>query len=389
MIHAWLYYSRKMLGMDAPIPAAEWDEAVFAKHIVQRQKDEGLTKAPLTVAFSDNLHCQTTEDFCKMLFAHGTMLHLIISKETEALQPIDAGLGVLFKHLVAKEQERWLEEDDTNYETWEGTIKATMKRVLITNWVGAAWTALCNNYASAIKKCFIVTGSLITIDGSDDELIRPIKGVEYVVPPINASIEVPVNQNPDVVDLLPVVEQGPESYEVANVIFEDVYDNLEEHTATGREIYDDIDDVSNDIYCFDELMNELDPPVVRDAASAPASDASSKKTTADNEESDENESWNQCFTLAQICLDLKYCPISTHADLPKRIAGKYIFYFSDGQWDLQKIVSLNLDGTYRLKSIVNEKYFRGKVTLNPNDHGREKKCFVILVVDNKCSEDFV
>jgi len=84
-----------------------------------------------------------------------------------------AGLGAIFKMYVGKEQQMWLETND-NYNMWENKMDASSKRILVTKWVGAAWTRFCTQ-EQAIRRCFVLTGALITLD----ELMKPIKGIDY------------------------------------------------------------------------------------------------------------------------------------------------------------------------------------------------------------------
>ena len=57
---------------------------------------------------------------------------------TDALQPIDAGLGALIKVEVGKQLDIWLENGD-NLERWESNaLTASDRRVLLTKWVATA-----------------------------------------------------------------------------------------------------------------------------------------------------------------------------------------------------------------------------------------------------------
>ena len=57
---------------------------------------------------------------------------------TDALQPIDAGLGAFIKVEVGKQLDPWLENGD-NRERWESNaLTASDRRVLFTKWVATA-----------------------------------------------------------------------------------------------------------------------------------------------------------------------------------------------------------------------------------------------------------
>ena len=59
-----------------------------------------------------------------------------------------------------------------------------MRRILITQWVGTAWDQMTTDvaYKDTFRRCFELTGALICADGTDDNLIRPMRGLEYTVP---------------------------------------------------------------------------------------------------------------------------------------------------------------------------------------------------------------
>jgi len=65
--------------------------------------------------------------------------------------------------------------EDDNDELWAGAFPMWKKRVLVTQWAGQAWDELCHNFdfAAAARKI----GMLMTIDGTNDDLIR-IDGVK-------------------------------------------------------------------------------------------------------------------------------------------------------------------------------------------------------------------
>lgn len=95
------------------------------------------------------------------------------------MQVIDAGIGRAMKVAVGKEQDEWL-EDAANLAQWEnGTLTASERRILISNWVGKAWEKLCNEKADFIRRAFVKTGSGLTLSGEDDDKICPEGTVGY------------------------------------------------------------------------------------------------------------------------------------------------------------------------------------------------------------------
>ena len=63
-------------------------------------------------------------------------------------------------------------EKGENLELWHDKLSAIKRRILMTKWTGKAWRELRQDKLF-FKKLFQKTGCLMTIDGTDDELIRP------------------------------------------------------------------------------------------------------------------------------------------------------------------------------------------------------------------------
>ena len=63
-------------------------------------------------------------------------------------------------------------EKGENLELWHDKLSAKKRRILMTKWTGKAWRELRQDKLF-FKKLFQKTGCLMTIDGTDDELIRP------------------------------------------------------------------------------------------------------------------------------------------------------------------------------------------------------------------------
>lgn len=89
---------------------------------------------------------------------------------TDEVQVVDAGLGALIKRFAGEEHQRW-SMDDANWEEWTGsTLTASRKRVLMTQFYGAAWARACQQYD--FVKNFNQCGSNLTADGTGDKLIK-------------------------------------------------------------------------------------------------------------------------------------------------------------------------------------------------------------------------
>lgn len=119
-------------------------------------------------------------------------------------QPVDAGLGRLLKVLVSRESEAWLETDD-NLDTWEnGKLCASERRILVTQFVGAAWEKLFSSPEYTPNEYFERTGCLLTLDCSEDHKIN-IEGTPDYKP-----VKVAVDDDPDDPIPEPVTEEAEE-----------------------------------------------------------------------------------------------------------------------------------------------------------------------------------
>ena len=74
---------------------------------------------------------------------------------------------------------------EENLNAWVmGKISASERRVLMTKWIGSAWSIFCTEYQEAIKASFIKCGIVVPIDGSMDSELIKIRGLDhYSVPP--------------------------------------------------------------------------------------------------------------------------------------------------------------------------------------------------------------
>ncbi len=179
-------YFQKKAWADRPT-SKSWVEKTFAAHIQSRKKPDG--SLPKTLLFCDNLDSQVHEGFLSALHEIDSSRYCLPPNETEMCQPIDGGIGAVIKVKIGQAQDEWLDVEG-NLDAWEGDPNATykldasMRRILITQWVGTAWNKMTTDsaYKDTFRRCFELTGALITADGTDDKLIRPMRGLEYTVP---------------------------------------------------------------------------------------------------------------------------------------------------------------------------------------------------------------
>ena len=119
----------------------------------------------------DNLHGQTTEKCKAYMKECNSLVWHYPGGCTDALQPIDAGLGALIKVEVGKQLDIWLENGD-NLKRWKSNaLTASDRRVLLTRWVATA-VDIVDNRPNYRFRLFEKTGSFMTADGTCDERIN-------------------------------------------------------------------------------------------------------------------------------------------------------------------------------------------------------------------------
>ena len=102
-------------------------------------------------------------------------VYLLPDKQTDKIQPIDAGCGRMIKVKIAAAMDKWLEKEE-NIDKWHEKLSAKERRILLTEWTGEAWSVLTQN-GDLFKRLYEKTGCLMTVDGSGDERISP-QGLE-------------------------------------------------------------------------------------------------------------------------------------------------------------------------------------------------------------------
>ena len=73
---------------------------------------------------------------------------------------------------MSKEFEKWVEVDKHLEQSENGTVSASDKRIVITNWLANAWEEFFTNPRYNPRAYFERTGCLLTIDGSEDVLVK-------------------------------------------------------------------------------------------------------------------------------------------------------------------------------------------------------------------------
>ena len=177
-----------------------WADTRFSCDWVTKTLKPAVSEGEEFVLLCDNLTAQVTDEFKSAVRNINGIVHFGVPGATDIWQPVDAGYGYQLKKLTAKAQDEWLELDE-NINLWTaGTLTASDRRILITQWVGEASEKLnSSDYDNFRWRCFEKTGCLLTADGSNDDKVEPEGFKDYKVisplqnpgPEEDPNIEVP------------------------------------------------------------------------------------------------------------------------------------------------------------------------------------------------------
>ena len=224
--------------------------ARFNDHICQRW-GEG-TKVLLTC---DNLSAHVNPDV-KAAFAKDgvTLLRHFPAQCTQSIQPLDAAFGRSLRCSVGRKLDEWLIEAD-NLAKWEEGMSAPERRILISNIVADAMTE-CLKMDDMRVGCFERTGVLLTLDGSDDEKIRPQGLSDHHLPiRIPELISVPEqDKSPET----PTVTVTPEEQE-EGITPDDEAINLEDEDTSDPDVVEEAED-GEEVLPFVWLTKQEDKP---------------------------------------------------------------------------------------------------------------------------------
>ena len=123
--------------------------------------------------FCDNLDAHVASETREIFAAGNVFLFCLPPTVTESLQTIDAGYGHSMMCAVGRHLDNRLIDED-NMSMWEDEkgMDARARRVLVSKLVAQANEDVLKDDKMRIG-CFIRTGMLMTLDGSDDDKIRP------------------------------------------------------------------------------------------------------------------------------------------------------------------------------------------------------------------------
>lgn len=191
--------------------------------------------------FCDNLDAHVCTG-TKSIFAAGNVfLYCLPPTVTEAIQAIDAGYGRSIRCAVGRGLDAWLLQED-NMTLWESDkgLTAPERRVLVSRLVSEAnKEALANDDARV--GCFERTGMLLTLDGSDDDKIRP-QGLSAKFMPIKVPQGVDLTVKPDEPEVVVTAEQQESGWDDEDLaIHEEATDINEQNDVVVDEALDSDD----------------------------------------------------------------------------------------------------------------------------------------------------
>ena len=98
---------------------------------------------------------------------------------TDCISPVDHHVGRFIQNHMGRAYQEAIERDPqiwradaADQEIEDANCSSAMhRRMLIVQWLSAAWTDLTTNHQELIEKAFVHTGFLLAQDGSDDHLM--------------------------------------------------------------------------------------------------------------------------------------------------------------------------------------------------------------------------
>lgn len=346
-----VYYQRKAWA-DRPTSQA-WIEKTFAKHMQRRAAaNNGVNEH--TVLFCDNLDAHTQPEFLAALHRFHCFRHLLVAGETEMLQPIDSGIGAIFKMIMGQVQDEWLDLPG-NLDAWEGNADAILKmdtsyrRVLITRWAAEAWERMTTDphYEDTFRKCFVRTGALLTIEGTDDAKVQPMVGLlgGYKVPPVGT---IPVLIAAPAAAAAPAPARAPAVATAAPA---------QVHAPPAAPMPAPIPPDED----TEEVIDDDDGSVVDD-------DVEAEEEFREPNDDEEEDSWQAALFAAEN-MPQTLLPCEGFSVTMSRMVGKYALKYIDGEWDVVKIDASRDDAQYRYRIESNRLY--GVSEFLSSAHGRK------------------
>jgi hypothetical protein len=272
-----------------------------------------------------------------------------------------------------------------NVELWEGLMPASMIRVLVTKWVGAAYERLCRDYKESIAKCFTKCGQLMTIDESGDDKIAPIAGIPYDFKSIWEAHK--RSQIDSVLSgiVSSILREAPNAVEEPVAIIRDCAAEIDCDSANIRDEEDEDEDE-----CAEEDNGEIG--LISEENQIAGEDnreiglvSEENQIAGDGNVSIEleTETWDQCVILARhIYGEVSIAEEIDTQRIPKRLTGLVVIWFStdeENEWDLCKVdLALSSPGLYRLQSLSTGQWYYDIKLSASEAYGRASRSFVFI-----------
>lgn len=159
-------------------------------------------KGPLNLdsSFSIYIQLKKTPAFLHTLSLKCTTPAFALPSCTSPVQPLDISLNKLFKDLIDAQYNQHFE---ANLDAWS----LDEYRILMTQWICAAYEMFSHDYKDAIRASFVKYGIALPIDGSQGVLIN-IHGLNNYTAPLWPTLN--LQQSPT--EAPAASEPGPESY---------------------------------------------------------------------------------------------------------------------------------------------------------------------------------
>ena len=104
----------------------------------------------MLLLFADNLDSHCYGPVSEVFSAANILVWFIVPGCTDLVQPIDAGIGRSIRIYVGHALDRWLSIGD-NLDQWEGKLKASERRVMMTNVLSLAMEKMLSEEKKSVR----------------------------------------------------------------------------------------------------------------------------------------------------------------------------------------------------------------------------------------------
>ncbi len=158
-----------------------WVDEAEMKWWIRHVYTPGVKQSPRQqLLVGDSHRAQITDSVKEQLKTKSdTQLGIIPGGCTDLVQPLDRCIFAAVKFHIERIQNQHMMENLDAY--LNGSLSASKRRVLITKWVGEAWSIVTRNKA-LIQRSFVKCGIALPVDGSGDHMMNIDKLADYTFP---------------------------------------------------------------------------------------------------------------------------------------------------------------------------------------------------------------